>query len=73
MKMGQLDDVSVNQHNAVRQELEIQMALQVKSGLLPVQWQCRFRALVSMVFLFTYIYFYIHVLFYLMINKVHRK
>ena len=42
-------------NNGVRQELKIQMALCVKLGLFPVQWQCRFRTLVS-----TFFKFYIH-------------
>ena len=32
--------------NGVQQELKLQMALPVKSGLFPIQWQCRFRTLV---------------------------
>ena len=36
--------------NEPRQELKIQMALRVKSGLFPVQWQCKCRTLVSMFF-----------------------
>ena len=36
-------------NNGISQELKIQMALQVKSGIFPVQWQCRFKTLVSTV------------------------
>ena len=41
MKIGELMhalDFGVDWHNGVRQELQIQMALQVKSGLFPIQW-----------------------------------
>ena len=38
--------------NGVRQELKFQVVLQIKSGLLPVQWQCRFRTFVGMVVVF---------------------
>ena len=34
--------------NGIRQELKIQMVLQVTSGLFPIQWQCRLKSLVSM-------------------------
>ena len=61
---------STNHTNGVRQELEIQMALRVKSGLIPVQWQCRFRTLVSIFIYFLYmLMFYL----YLWMNKLLRK
>ena len=54
--------------NGVRQELKFQMVLRHKLGLLPVQWQCRFRTLGSA--FFKYIFRFS---LYLMINKLHRK
>ena len=47
--------------NGLRQDLEIKMALQVSLGILPVQWQPRFRTLVTMFVL--RVFFYNHVLF----------
>ena len=37
--------------HVVRKELKFQMALRHKSGLFPVQWQCRFRTFNQYVFL----------------------
>ena len=56
----------------VRQELKIQMVLWHKSGLFHVQWQCRFRTLVSMLNNFFICFIFMFYL-YLIINKLLRK
>ena len=49
------------------------MALQVKSGLFPVHWPCRFRTLFSMLFLVFLFFIFMFIYIYLWINKLLRK
>ena len=56
--------------NGVSQELQIQMALQVKS--FPVEWQCGFRTLARKVFFTVFCSFLFMFYLYLMIKKVGR-
>ena len=56
--------------NGIRQELKTKMALRVKLGLFPIQWQFRFRTLVNTAFCITLLY---SCFIYLMINKLCRK
>ena len=58
--------------NGVRQKLKIQMALRHKSGLSPVQWQCRFRTLARKVFFMLKKFVFMFYL-YLTVMKVGRK